>query len=104
MSGKFKIAKPAAPAAAVPASTEAIAQFAAGADARREEHAVAALPWEGKRHDKPTEMVNLRLTERQKAQLDFIAANAGVRSAQAWLMSIVGPALEEAAGKLARKE
>lgn len=102
MSGKFKIAK--APAATVPASSEAIAQFAAGADARREEHAVAALPWEGKRDDKPTEMVNLRLTERQKAQLNFIATNAGVRSAQAWLMSIVGPALEDAAERLARKK
>ena len=101
MSSKFKIAKPVATA---PATTEAIAQFAAGADARREEHAEVALPWEGKRSDKPTEMVNLRLTERQKTQLDFIAANAGVRSAQAWLMSIVGPALEETAGRLANKE
>lgn len=34
---------------------------------------MAVLPWDGLRSDKNTELYNLRMTERQKAMLQFIS-------------------------------
>lgn len=39
-------------------------------------------PWEGLRSDKETELFNLRLTEQEKAKLDYIAANTPLSRAK----------------------
>lgn len=98
MSGKFKVPtgpKKGAPEA--PASQEQIEAFAAGAATAQP---AAGVPWAGKRNNKGTEVFNLRLTEEQKARLDYIVANAGVRSAHAWIMSILEPAIIETSDRL----
>lgn len=98
-SGKFKVPTSTKKRAANEgaASQEQIEAFAAGAATA--EPAIGA-PWVGKRSNKGTEVFNLRLTEEQKARLDFIVANAGVRSAHAWIMSILEPAIVETSERL----
>ena len=46
---------------------------AAGQPVVTEPVPVAVMPWDGLRDDKNTEMYNLRLTERQKAILQYIS-------------------------------
>ena len=45
-------------------------------------------------------LFSLRLTRRQKAQLDYIAANAKTRSTHAWLISVLAPVLDAESSRI----
>ena len=54
---------------------------------------IAAMPWEGKRSDKQTEIFNLRLTEVELEKLRFIAAHTP-DSMQAFVRKVLLPAID----------
>lgn len=87
------------PAQAVAADPADIEAFAAGADLARQVHADPARPWVGKREGKGTEVFNLRLSEAQKARLDYISGVERI-SIHAWIMAQLESRILEEAERL----
>jgi hypothetical protein len=58
-----------------------------------------SYPWEGKRNDKRTELYNLRLTEEEKAKLQYIADNTKY-SIQSFIRENLMPIIDAEVEKL----
>src|ERR1039457_5959979 len=95
----FKINQKTVPPLSMEADSVAIAAFAAGANDKRAA-LTAEKSWTGADNKRQRSLFSLRLTDYQKAQLDYIAEHGGARSAHAWIITVLAPALEAEAEKL----
>ncbi len=59
-----------------------------------------ARPWDKLDEVKPSNVVNLRLSDKHKAMYTYLAENGGVRSGHSWLHAALVPLLEDAAEKV----
>lgn len=60
-------------------------------------HPTESRPWDEADNRRQTHLFSLRLTERQKKMLDYIAERSGMRSAHSWVIQQLNPELESQA-------